>query len=447
MRRFPRGEGGPWVGQPSARVDPARGGLPDRGPDDHGGEPGHPGSRRDRAGDRGGTGYPAQDGVVAGLDRGRASAGAIVGDSIGFYLGHRFGRNLFDWLGRKFPRHFGPGHVALAERVFTRYGAWAVFFGRFIALLRIFAGPLAGSLRMPYPKFLAANACGGIVWATGLTYLIWFLGVAAEKWLSRVSWLGLVAAVLVGLVITLLIRRKTRSLTREAEAGPKLRPRRKLRPGGAYSGASGDGTDGSAADTAGTRGCERAGGERPAAGRTRLGGRPAGGRGGRRRAGAGGGGASNQGLRRGRGGTKPCADDPPMPARLAFVAVRPVSAPGEEVIVYGLDHRFGPQVRAAGGGAGHRADRHRDRPAALRPRRRLPGVHAAVGGDPDRGTRAVGGRGGAADHVGTRAGPAQRRALAGPHPLVVDARPVRDRPDVPAAAPTCTPRGSRSRSG
>ena len=88
-----------------------------------------------------------------------ASAGAIAGDSIGFYLGHRFGRNLFDWLGRKFPRHFGPGHVALAERVFTRYGAWAVFFGRFIALLRIFAGPLAGSLRMPYPRFLAANAC------------------------------------------------------------------------------------------------------------------------------------------------------------------------------------------------------------------------------------------------------------------------------------------------
>ena len=147
-----------------------------------------------------------------------ASAGAIAGDSIGFYLGNRHGRNLFDWLGRKFPRHFGPGHVALAERVFTRHGAWAVFFGRFIALLRIFAGPLAGSLRMPYPRFLVANACGGIVWATGLTYLIWFLGVAAEKWLSRVSWLGLVAAVLVGLVITLLIRRKTRTLTREAEA-------------------------------------------------------------------------------------------------------------------------------------------------------------------------------------------------------------------------------------
>jgi membrane protein DedA with SNARE-associated domain len=147
-----------------------------------------------------------------------ASAGAIIGDSIGFLIGRRFGEPLFGRLGRRFPRHFGPGHVALAERVFTRYGVWAVFFGRFIALLRILAGPLAGALRMPYLRFLAANVCGGIVWAAGITYLIWFLGLAAEKWMSRLSWLGLVVAVLVGLAITLLIRRKTGTLAREAEA-------------------------------------------------------------------------------------------------------------------------------------------------------------------------------------------------------------------------------------
>ena len=147
-----------------------------------------------------------------------ASAGAIAGDSMGFIIGRRAGSPLFDWLGRKFPRHFGPGHVAVAERVFTRHGAWAVFFGRFIALLRIFAGPLAGSLRMPYGRFLAANASGGIVWAAGMTFLIWFLGLAAEQWLTRFSWLGLAAAILGGLGITLLVRRKTESLTRQAEA-------------------------------------------------------------------------------------------------------------------------------------------------------------------------------------------------------------------------------------
>jgi membrane protein DedA with SNARE-associated domain len=71
---------------------------------------------------------------------------------------------------------------------------------------------------MPYGRFLAANASGGIVWATGITYLIWFLGLAAEQWMSRLSWFGLAAAVLTGLGITLLVRRKTRALTRQAEA-------------------------------------------------------------------------------------------------------------------------------------------------------------------------------------------------------------------------------------
>jgi membrane protein DedA with SNARE-associated domain len=157
--------------------------------------------------------------VTPGWIAASASAGAIAGDSIGFYIGHRFGKPLFDWLGRKFPRHFGPSHVAVAERFFARYGAWAVFFGRFIALLRIFSGPLAGSLRMPYGRFLFANACGGIIWASGITYLIWFLGQAAEKWLSRASWIGLVVAVVVGLAVTLLIRRRTSKLVRhEAES-------------------------------------------------------------------------------------------------------------------------------------------------------------------------------------------------------------------------------------
>jgi membrane protein DedA with SNARE-associated domain len=146
------------------------------------------------------------------------SAGAIVGDSIGFYIGHRVGKPLFGWLGRKFPRHFGPGHVAVAERFFTRHGAWAVFFGRFIALLRIFSGPLAGSLHMPYGRFLLANASGGIIWASGLTYIIWFLGQAAEKWLSRASWIGLVVALLVGVAVTLLIRRRTTKLVEQHEA-------------------------------------------------------------------------------------------------------------------------------------------------------------------------------------------------------------------------------------
>ncbi|GAA4816005.1 DedA family protein [Streptomyces ziwulingensis] len=137
-----------------------------------------------------------------------ATVGAVVGDSIGYAIGRKGGRPLLAWLGRKFPRHFSEGHVATAERSFHKWGMWAVFFGRFVALLRIFAGPLAGVLHMPYWKFLIANVLGGIVWAGGTTAVIYYVGIVAESWLKRFSWLGLVAAVLIGVTSMLVLRRK-----------------------------------------------------------------------------------------------------------------------------------------------------------------------------------------------------------------------------------------------
>ena len=69
-----------------------------------------------------------------------AVIGAVLGDSIGYAIGRRFGIHLFDRLTR-FPKHFGPSHIAFAEHVFNRWGVWAVFFGRFIAVLRIRPAP------------------------------------------------------------------------------------------------------------------------------------------------------------------------------------------------------------------------------------------------------------------------------------------------------------------
>src|ERR1700751_4657032 len=63
-----------------------------------------------------------------------AVVGAVVGDSIGYSVGRRFGMRLFDRLGRRFPKHFGPGHVALAEKLFNRWGVRAVSFGRFLSV-------------------------------------------------------------------------------------------------------------------------------------------------------------------------------------------------------------------------------------------------------------------------------------------------------------------------
>ncbi|WP_455351817.1 DedA family protein [Streptomyces sp. SYSU K217416] len=147
-----------------------------------------------------------------------AVAGAIIGDSIGYAIGRRGGKPLLARLGRRFPKHFGEQHIAMAERSFEKWGMWAVFFGRFVALLRIFAGPLAGVLRMPYWKFAIANVLGGILWAGGTTAVIYYVGIVAEAWLKRFSWLGLVLAVLIGVTSMLVL--KSRAKKAAAKAGP-----------------------------------------------------------------------------------------------------------------------------------------------------------------------------------------------------------------------------------
>ncbi|MFI1393953.1 DedA family protein [Streptomyces sp. NPDC020681] len=146
-----------------------------------------------------------------------ATAGAIIGDSIGYAIGRKGGRPLLAWLGGRFPKHFGEAQIAMAERSFEKWGMWAVFFGRFVALLRIFAGPLAGVLRMPYWKFLIANIFGGILWAGGTTAVIYSVGVVAEAWLKRFSWMGLVLAVLVGLTSMLVLKNRAKKAAAQAE--------------------------------------------------------------------------------------------------------------------------------------------------------------------------------------------------------------------------------------
>jgi membrane protein DedA with SNARE-associated domain len=162
------------------------------------------------------------------LVAGAASAGAVLGDSIGYLIGRRGGRALLERAGRRFPKHFGPAHLAKAERAFQRWGVWAVFFGRFIALLRILAGPLAGALRVPYGKFLAANALGGITWSFGTVFAIYSVGRAAERWLKDFSWVALALAVVAGVATTLYVRRRAaaeaRALQAEADKEPATTP-------------------------------------------------------------------------------------------------------------------------------------------------------------------------------------------------------------------------------
>jgi membrane protein DedA with SNARE-associated domain len=122
-----------------------------------------------------------------------AAAAAIVGDNIGYLLGRRFGRRLMERPGRTKVRR----QVALArgEQLFTRHGPKAVFLGRWIALLRIWAAWLAGMASMRWRSFLLWNALGGIGWAIFFGLLGYFGGEATAKLVAR---LGVGAAVAVG---------------------------------------------------------------------------------------------------------------------------------------------------------------------------------------------------------------------------------------------------------
>ncbi|MDB5183992.1 MAG: rane protein [Candidatus Saccharibacteria bacterium] len=132
-----------------------------------------------------------------------AATGAIVGDSIGYYIGRTQGRKFLKVLSRWFPKHVNQHTIKLAEKAFQRFGAKTVFFGRFVAVLRIFAGPLAGILRMPYRRFLFANALGGIVWSGVVVWIVYLLGRVAEIWLHRLSWIVFVFCLLLGIFASL----------------------------------------------------------------------------------------------------------------------------------------------------------------------------------------------------------------------------------------------------
>src|SRR2546428_8628074 len=93
-----------------------------------------------------------------------AALGAILGDNIGYWVGREGGYRLLRRYGHYL--HIDERRVKLGQYLFRKHGGKVVFFGRFIAVLRAWAAFLAGTNRMPWPRFLLFNALGGIIWAT-----------------------------------------------------------------------------------------------------------------------------------------------------------------------------------------------------------------------------------------------------------------------------------------
>jgi membrane protein DedA with SNARE-associated domain len=127
------------------------------------------------------------------------AAAAIVGDTVGYAIGRQVGPRI---LRARMLRRYGR-RLEEAQEFLGRRGGSAVFLGRFVAFFRAVMPALAGTARMPYRRFIAFNAAGGVIWGTGFVLLGFLAGnsyAAVEKAIGR----GVALAVL-GLVLLALL--------------------------------------------------------------------------------------------------------------------------------------------------------------------------------------------------------------------------------------------------
>jgi membrane protein DedA with SNARE-associated domain len=147
-----------------------------------------------------------------------AAVAAIVGDNIGYLIGRKGGRWVLERPGA-FHRQRREV-LRVGEPFFEVHGPKAVFFGRFVLGLRVWASWLAGATRMEWRSFVLWNALGGICWATAIGLLAYFLGHAAGNAVQTFGLVGLAAALLaIASVLIVHRRHRARGAGRRAPGG------------------------------------------------------------------------------------------------------------------------------------------------------------------------------------------------------------------------------------
>ncbi len=151
---------------------------------------------------------------------GSATAGAVLGDNIGYWVGRRAGWGLILKVGG-FLRQ-SPEQMERRREQFLRHAGKSVFLGRFVAVLRVVAGPMAGAVGMPYRRFIVCNFAGALIWASTMVSLAWLGGrwIPIERMVTGVVQFGLGALLIVAvvaLVPKLIARFQSRLLEGESE--------------------------------------------------------------------------------------------------------------------------------------------------------------------------------------------------------------------------------------
>lgn len=132
-----------------------------------------------------------------------ASVGAVAGDCVGFAVGRRFGVGIvhrWSWSRRRIGPALERAHVYYAER-----GGWSVFGGRFVGMLRAVVPLVAGSARMPWPRFLLWDVPAAVLWVIATTTAGYLLGSSIAGLVDRLG-LGVSLVVLTVLAGVLLVR-------------------------------------------------------------------------------------------------------------------------------------------------------------------------------------------------------------------------------------------------
>jgi membrane protein DedA with SNARE-associated domain len=108
-----------------------------------------------------------------------AAAAAVTGDTAGYWIGRTLGFRLLARYGRHV--RITEERLKVGRHLFQRHGGKIVFFGRFVALLRVLAALLAGANHMPWPRFFVMNAAGGLCWAASFATAAYVFGDRVSK--------------------------------------------------------------------------------------------------------------------------------------------------------------------------------------------------------------------------------------------------------------------------
>ena len=144
-----------------------------------------------------------------------AATGAIVGDGLGYMVGRRLGLPFLRRYGRYI--RLDEDRLLIGRYLFFQHGGAVVFFGRFVAVLRMLAALLAGVNAMPPGRFIFCNVAGGVCWACLFGLGTYAVGSEIYKISEILSVVLLCLLIASGFVFSLGIRRYEVALLRRAK--------------------------------------------------------------------------------------------------------------------------------------------------------------------------------------------------------------------------------------